>query len=173
LVKRKKTFIDGATMTTEELPPEETWRAIEIYLSHAYPGPPPAAVYVKVERLKLLPPESLYSDSAFERDSASPPNKLSLRLGNRYYPHMKLTIERAPDKLSFLFKADTHDSHCCPSPDSREHAAFRQLMDANQKIAQAIETAWAEQRLPTFKTFLRDDLARRAKTAGPVSTNLE
>jgi hypothetical protein len=36
-------------------------------------------------------------------------------------------------------------------------------MESNQKLAQAIEQAWADQNLHTFKTFLREDLARRAK----------
>jgi hypothetical protein len=36
-----------------------------------------------------------------------------------------------------------------------------QLMDQNHRMAQEIETAWAEASLPTFKTYLRDDLARR------------
>ena len=45
--------------------------------------------------------------------------------------------------------------------------AFTQLMENNQKVAQAIEQGWADQHLPTFKTYLREDLARRAKEATP------
>ena len=36
-------------------------------------------------------------------------------------------------------------------------------MEVNQKLATAIETAWADADLPTFKTFLRDDLAKRKR----------
>ena len=103
-----------------------------------------------------------YGSSIFESDSASASSKLSLRLGNRFYPHMKLTIERSPDKQSYLFRADTHDRHICPAPGTRDYAAFCELMDNNQKLAQAIEASWAAQHLATFKTYLRDDLARRA-----------
>jgi hypothetical protein len=34
-------------------------------------------------------------------------------------------------------------------------------MDQNRTTAEAIEAAWEEAGLPTFKKFLRDDLARR------------
>jgi hypothetical protein len=42
---------------------------------------------------------------------------------------------------------------------------FAELMAKNQAIAQAIESAWADRKLPTFKTFLREDLARRQEQA--------
>ena len=54
-----------------------------------------------------------------------------------------------------------HDQHACPAEGSREYQAFCELMEANQKVAQAIETEWAEKGLPTFKTYLREDLAKR------------
>src|SRR5918998_386203 len=60
-----------------------------------------------------------------------------------------------PDRHGYLFRADTHDSHCCPLPTSREYQPFRQLMEMNQGVAQAIESAWERQNLPTFKTFLK------------------
>ena len=84
-----------------------------------------------------------------------------MRLGNRYYPHMKLVIQRASDGQTFLFRADTHDKHICPPAGTPEHAEFSGLMARNQEIAQAIESAWVEQGLPTFKSWLREDLARR------------
>jgi hypothetical protein len=152
-------------MVERELPIVLALKAIDIYLSHAYTSQPPSPVRAKLETLRALPPEAFYKSSVFERDSVNNPSKLSLRLGNNLYPHMKLTIERSPDKSGFLFRADSHDSHCCPAPESREHGEFCALMDRNQKIAQAIEAAWAEEHLPTFKTFLRDDLAKRKANA--------
>ena len=149
-------------MLSQKLPSKEVWRAIEIYLSLAYSSAPPSAVKAKLETLRSVSPEDFYQSPVFERDSGSN-QKLSLRLGNRFYPHMKLTIERSPDKLGYLFRADTHDRHACPQPGSRDYAAFTQLMENNQNIAQSIEQAWAEQHLPTFKTYLREDLARRGR----------
>jgi len=78
---------------------------------------------------------------------------------------MKLVIERSPDGELFLFRADTHDRHCCPPEGAPEHQAFVSLMTKNQELAQAVETAWAEAGLPTFKTWLREDLARRSNQA--------
>lgn len=157
-------------MLAQKLATSEVWKAIDIYLAHAYPGPPPSPVRAKLDTLRSLPPDDFYANPAFERDSAAAPSRLSLRLGNKFYPHMKLTIERAPDKSGYLFRADTHDRHCCPAPGTREYPAFCELMEANQKMAQAIETGWAEQALPTFKTFLRDDLAKRTATKDDAVT---
>jgi hypothetical protein len=38
-------------------------------------------------------------------------------------------------------------------------------MERNQRVSEKIETAWADQGLPTFKTYLREDLARRKSEA--------
>ena len=62
---------------------------------------------------------------------------------------------------AWLFRVDAHDKHACPSPKAPEYAAFCQLMTQNQELLGKIEAAWADQGLPTFKTYLRADLARR------------
>jgi hypothetical protein len=146
----------------------QLWHAIELYLSLAYPGPAPVGVRSRLEALRCVPPESLYRDKSFEAVPADSPTKLSLRLGNRFYPHMKLVIERAPDGGGGMFRADTHDRHIQPAAGSPEAAAFAQLMRENQGVARQIESAWDENGLPTFKGFLREDLARRR--ANPPAT---
>ncbi len=80
---------------------------------------------------------------------------------------MKMVIERSPDGAGHLFCADTHDRHVCPVPGSRDYEAFKQLMEMNQIISGKIEAAWSDHQFPTFKTFLREDLARRQCT-GPA-----
>jgi hypothetical protein len=145
--------------------PPVVWKAIDAFLKVAYGGPPPSAVRSRLETLRALDPDSFYDSPVFERRGEGAAARLFLRLGNRFYPHMKLAIERRPDRHGYLFRADTHDSHCCPSPASREYAAFRQLMEANQGVAQAIEAAWETEHLPTFKTFLKEDLALRQAAA--------
>jgi hypothetical protein len=89
------------------------------------------------------------------------PRRYLLRLGNRHYPHMKMVIDRAPDGQGFLFRADTHDNHVRPKPGSRDEKPFLELMEKNRQVAEAIEAAWEQEGLPTFKKFLRDDLERR------------
>jgi len=142
-------------------PPSQIWRAIELYLEGAYDGSPPLAVRARLEILRSTPTGAFYQAAPFEKSPADIPNKYSLRLGNRSYPHMKLVIEKAPDGRQTLFRADTHDRHVQLKPDSPEARAFADLSRLNQEIAQRIEKNWEEEGLMTFKKFLRDDLQRR------------
>ena len=150
-------------MTWPKPQPSAVWQAIEAYLSRAYPGgKPPSAVEQRLGTLRQLTPQEFYASPVFERDDAKPePTRYSLRLGNRAYPHMKMVIERSPDGRTHLFRADTHDRHIRPRPDSREYAAFTELMKMNQTLAEQIECDWAERGLNTFKSYLRRDLASR------------
>ncbi|HSI35594.1 MAG: hypothetical protein ACAI43_24065 [Phycisphaerae bacterium] len=145
--------------------PSIVWKAIDAYMSAAYPGPAPSGVRARLDTLKALDAASFYESAVFESRGEPGHERLLLRLGNKVYPHMKLVIERRPDRHGFLFRADTHDAHCCPAPASREYASFRALMEANQTIGQAIDAAWEAAGLPTFKTYLKEDLARRQAAA--------
>jgi hypothetical protein len=167
------------------------WRAISTYLRIAYdgdsagggggpdgiPAGTPSPVRTKLQVLRSTADRELYDSHVFERDAAPPPNpnpaagqgllpghrprRYLLRLGNRSYPHMKMVIDRAPDGQAYLFRADTHDNHVRPKPGSRDEKPFLELMEKNRQVAEAIETAWEQEGLPTFKKFLRDDLERR------------
>jgi hypothetical protein len=142
--------------------PAVVWRAIEAYIKVAFKGGPPAAVRSRLETLRALGGAASFYDSAvFEKKGEAAGARVLLRLGNQFYPHMKLVIERRPDGHGYLFRADTHDAHCCPATTSREYQAFRQLMELNQTVAQAVELEWEKDGLPTFKTYLKEDLARR------------
>lgn len=148
-----------------ELPrPREVWKAIEAYLGCAYGElPPPGVVQKRLETLRAAGENSDFiACGVFERDSS---RKYSLRLGNRFYPHMKLSIDLRPDDAGFFYRADTHDRHIRPAPASKDYLAFSELMEKNQKLAQDIEAAWEDGGLPTFKTYLKQDLARRQRIA--------
>ena len=155
--------------------PDALWRAIDGYLSVAYDGkPPPAAVRTRLDALKSVTPDQLYNLPTFERAPAAAdgaPDKLSLRLGNKFYPHMKLVVERSPDGAGHLFRADAHDRHCCPPPTSKEYPLFCKLMEDNQHVCQAIESAWERADLPTFKQYLKRDLARRMAAHHPANAH--
>lgn len=146
--------------------PSLVWRAIDAYIKVAYGGPPPSAVRSRLDTLRALADDadSFYDSPVFEKKGDTGESSIMLRLGNKFYPHMKLAIERRPDRHGCLFRADTHDAHCCPVTTSREYQAFRQLMELNQTVAQAIESEWEKEGVPTFKTFLKEDLARRQST---------
>ena len=141
--------------------PPVVWRAIDAYLRIAYGGPPPSAVRSRLETLRALDAGSFYDAAVFEKKGEGPTARVLLRLGNKFYPHMKMTIEKRPDRHGYLFRADTHDAHCCPATSSREYHAFKELMELNQNVAQQIEAEWEREGIPTFKTFLKEDLARR------------
>lgn len=122
---------------------------------------PPAAVQKRLETLREAGENSdFFASGVFERHS----RKYKLRLGNRFYPHMKLSIDWRPDDAGFFYRADTHDGHIRPSPTSKEYAAFSELMEKNQKLAQDIEAAWEDGGLPTFKMYLKQDLQRRRQS---------
>lgn len=145
--------------------PAQLRQAIEVYLRLAYAGAaPPGAIRSRVDALLADDTAALFDHASLERDPPkdADPAKYSLRLGNARYPHMKLVIERAPDGRGHLFRADTHDRHIRPRPGSAEAGPFQALLEFNQQTAEKIEAAWAEADLATFKTYLRDDLARRA-----------
>ena len=146
--------------------PQQVWKAIDAYLRCAYEGANvPKPVQMRLETLRDAGENGdFYRSGVFERDSSPAPKKFSLRLGNRFYPHMKLSIDRRPDQGGFLFRADAHDRHICPGPASKEYATFRELMEKNQKLAQTIEAAWQDGGLPTFKTYLKQDLQRRRQS---------
>jgi hypothetical protein len=158
-------------MAWEPPNPALVWKAIEIYLSHAYEHSPSAAVRQRLDSLRATPDETFFACGAFEATPKEEPTRLDLRLGNRFYPHMKMVIERAPDGRQCLFRADTHDRHIQPAPGSRDYAAFRQLMERNHAIGSQIEAAWESQGVPTFKSYLREDLERRRREAAGAAPN--
>jgi hypothetical protein len=142
--------------------PAEVWRAIDAYLKVAFSDAPPSAVRSRLETLRALSGDEFYDSAVFETQGEGAGSRKLLRLGNKFYPHMKMAIEKRPDRQGCLYRADTHDAHCCPAASSREYQAFRQLMELNQTVAQAIEAKWEREGLPTFKTYLKEDMARRA-----------
>jgi hypothetical protein len=140
--------------------------AVDAYVTVSYggggPSSAPSAVRQRLETLRACPAEQFFDCPVFEPDDKQSPTRYALRLGNAFYPHMKLVVERSPDGKTFLFRADTHDRHIRPAPESREYKAFCELMQMNQKSAEAVEVEWAKRGVPTFKEYLRRDLERRA-----------
>ncbi len=145
-----------------ELPTDaQVWLAIDAFLRHAYAGKTsPAGVKAKLDVLRAAC-GSLLKASAFEKSDAPGPPRYALRLGNQFFPHMKLVVECRPENERCFFRADAHDAHCRPKETSSEMGLYRELVEKNRTISTAIETEWADLGLPTFKTFLREDLARR------------
>jgi hypothetical protein len=139
-------------------------QAIDLYLRQSYGDEPPVTVRSQLAVLKTWG-GPFFRAPVFVADDQPQGKRYSMRLGNRHYPHMKLRIEPSPDGSRYLFRADSHDRHVCPPTTSPEYEAFRDLMEKNQKMVESVENAWAEAGVPTFKTYLREDLARRRAEA--------
>jgi hypothetical protein len=142
--------------------------AVELYLRRAYSGEPLPQVR------RLVPPEAfdpaawLMADPV-ERDPADAPleqvRSFVLRLGNDFYPHMKLRISRPPRSREFVFSVDSHDAFLHAPPGSQDYDALEDLKKRNAAMAELITAAWEAQSLPTERTYLRGKLqqAREAK----------
>jgi hypothetical protein len=150
---------DGGLATIVAMPcdlpqPGELWRAIDTYLEVAYDGAPPRTVAERLSTLRAAG-TALYDCDAIERLKGG----YAIRLGNRFYPHMKLVVEASPGGRP-LFRVDTHDRHfldlvATPSPE------LDQLMARNQAITQAIEDAWSACGVRTARDDWRDQMAQR------------
>ena len=148
-------------------------QAVAVYLHAAYADVAvPRSVAAKVDTLTAATDDPWESHPAIERDAAAAGDRFSIRLGHRSYPHMKLVVERSPDGRSHLFRADTHDRHIRPQPGTRDADAFARLMVENGHVAEAIEAAWEQAGVPTFKAYLRGDLLRRVAAAKAAATKL-
>ena len=136
--------------------------AIGLYLAIAYPdGPPPEAVRKRLDWPSEGDPDALFTHPPFERVGKSPTGAsiVALRLGNVRYPHMKLQVQPWDDGQGFLLSVNTHDQVLALDPRSPDAPAFRALQSENQRIKEAIESAWDEAGLPTFNRYLRDYIA--------------
>jgi hypothetical protein len=139
----------------ERPPPADVWRSIEAYLALAYDdGPPPGPVLERLSRLRATPGTMFYACEAFERLD----DGFALRLGNRFYAHMKLVVEPSSAGVAH-FRVDTHDRHFldlvgAPGP------GLVELMDRNLAIARSIDEAWSALGLRVSGAQWRDALAR-------------
>jgi hypothetical protein len=140
-------------MTWERPEPDEVWRAVEAYLGVAYAGGPPPPVAERLSRLRAADQAVFYDCDAFERSG----DGYALRLGNRFYPHMKLVVQAAANGR-FLFRADTHDRHFLEMVDSTD-PRLAELMARNEAIASAIEAAWSARGLFTMRDDIREQVA--------------
>ncbi len=150
--------------------------AISSYLEIAYPGGNiPEPVKRRLQWADGLEAEALLTAPPFERVGKSPVGGapiVALRLGNAGYPHMKLQVQPWDNPAGFLLSVNTHDQILGLEQDSdpEDAAAFRALQAVNQKVKEAIESAWAAAGLPTFNRFLRDYIASQ-QNGNPGSNN--
>ncbi len=143
-----------------QLPSEaDLHKAIDIYLEQAYEGPVP-----ELPR-QLLPPDGPFNIADWlmgdmvERDPPDAPLEIlrsaAFRLGNTFYPNMKLRISRPPNHPTFIFSVDCHDAVLSAKPGSADFAMLEELKAHNAKLADGILAAWDQAKLQTERNYLR------------------
>ena len=142
---------------------DDLWQAIHLYMNLAYPeGKWPEPVARRLNFAKAGSLLQILNQRPFEKSPNMAPGNgpiFSLRLGNHFYPCMKLQIQPWPNPSKYLLSVNAHDQISSLEPCGADSEAFRALQCRNQKLKEAIEHAWAEAGLPTFVRFLRNYLA--------------
>jgi hypothetical protein len=160
-------------MTTEYqngLPRAETLRdAIDVFFAHAYPD----GVGEQISLRFTAPDDGELArwliDDVGEPEPASADiasvKSIALRLGNAFYPNMKLRLTRPPGSNVFLLMVDSHDVMLAAQPGSPDYQALEELKSANAALVADITTAWDRCALPTERNYLRDKI-RQARGKG-------
>ena len=145
-------------------------RAIDLYLAVAYPDAAiPEAVRKRLDWGAEADPDALLTRPPFEKVGRNPAGApiVALRLGNARYPHMKLQVQPWTGGQGFLLSVNSHDQVLTLDPKSPDAPAFRALQAENQRIKEAIESAWDDAGLPTFNRYLRDYIASHTRLGPP------
>ena len=140
-------------MRLEDLSRPLVERAIAIFLAAAWPG----REKEKMPHLGEAPGgEALVAEftdeSAVDGDRVS--RKYVIRIGNRFYPHMKFALEEHLLENEFFFCVDTHDDLDL-KPDFPDYEAWQQLKAENRRLKDEIESRWREAAVPTFADLAR------------------
>jgi hypothetical protein len=144
-------------------------QAIEMYLARAYPNGPAAGIAEKFS----VPDDAELADWLMESVGEPEPagaditsvRSIALRLGNAFYPNMKLRLTRPPGNNPFLLMADSHDVMLVVPESSPDYAAVEELKSANAALVSDITNAWDSAGLPTERNYLRDKI-RQARKRG-------
>ncbi|MGN6367279.1 MAG: hypothetical protein ACTHN5_03370 [Phycisphaerae bacterium] len=138
-------------------------QAIDLYLKNAYPsGNVPPPTQSRAKPIQDLSPSENVPEFLLETEKSATLHGFALRLGQPLYPHMKLIIEPAPPPSTMLLlRVDAHDRHLHAAPGSPDETWLASIRTSNKELGERIEAAWSSHGLPTFKDFLRSQLAAR------------
>ncbi|MFO0948401.1 MAG: hypothetical protein U1D30_21185 [Planctomycetota bacterium] len=143
--------------------------AIRTFLELAYPGgnvPENRRHFSALHGDESL--ESIWGLSGVEKlppKAPGDPIGYSFRVGNAWYPHMKVTLQPYPSAPGFVFGVDTHDHFKLPA-NSPEVEGVRALQAKNLELARQVEEAWAARRIPTQRGLLEQYLEKARQGAG-------
>ena len=149
------------------IPAGQLQNAIGIYLRFAYPsGEVPKAVQERADAIRALAANAAVSADLLEPMSCAKGTAYALRLGQPMYPHMKLVVEpavceTAGPEVGLFFRVDSHDRHLHAAPGSPDAEWLSLVRASNKALTDQIECAWSAADIPTFKDYLRRQLAAR------------
>jgi CheY-like chemotaxis protein len=139
-------------------------QALQIYWRHAWPeGSGVVPALPEFKRASVATILRRFTDETGVTPHAC--RRHVLRLGNHLYPHMKFALEQCVFGGGFYFLADCHDDAIVPTGDQAD--SWHELRARNFEIKLAIESAWEQAGLPTFRTASRDapgSFSQRSKT---------
>lgn len=148
--------------------PEALRRGIEIFLEHAYEGPPPPRVLKYLPPPGPLDPERYLMSDLVERepdtDIFGDVRSFLLRLGAWHYRHFKLRLARPHPESKLVFMVERHDEFLEAPPGSPDAEGLERLKRISAEIAGRILRAWREAGLPTAETF--EELEGRESAGG-------
>jgi len=85
------------------------------------------------------------------RAGDNPTHRYTLRLGNPWYPFMKLVLQEHLVEGEYFLSVDTHDQMFaeCGEGDAAEAEELESLKCKNLEVKEAVEAAWGRADLPT------------------------
>jgi hypothetical protein len=148
-------------MSLRELKADQLVRAIQLFLEFAYSGSAVPSNRSQFQDLSpAAPMEELLQLPGVERLPSrlgEDPGGYSFRIGNAWYPHMKLTVQIYGSAPGYVFGVDTHDMFNIPA-NAPDYEEVQKLRLKNQELARQIERAWESDGLPTQNGLLRSYL---------------
>jgi CheY-like chemotaxis protein len=148
-------------MRLEHLTPAHVRRALEIYLSAAWPRGAGARAVSLEELRDLRDLEQLFARFEKVEGGGGGLKRYALRLGNDRYPFMKFVVQEHLVNGEYFFSVDTHDQLEI-RPDNPEYAEWQRLKGYNRRLKLEIEDQWDRAGLPTNADLrvLMEELAR-------------
>lgn len=135
-------------------------QALDVYFQTAFgsvPVPAKSQPFARADQCATI--EEILSLKGVEKGAPEPGRgeRFLLRLGNPWYPHMKVIVSTNADGSEVIFAVETHDLFEVPA-NSPEAGAIRELQERNRTLARTVEESWERANVPTQAGVMREYL---------------
>lgn len=156
-------------------PPEELRCAVRLYLDIAFDAPPPPATARFCMSQADGDVAAFLMGEHVERDPADAPienvRSFAMRIGNTFYPHMKLRIAKPPNDLCFIYSVDSHDAFLRANPGTPDYSMLEELKKHNAAVTAKVLAAWDAAGLTTERNYLRKKIDQARDSQGRPATS--